>query len=204
MSVRRYILPVFFLVFLVASCGKVELPEEGDSADAPQSSVSADLPHVSVAEAQAAAGGTRVVVTGYVVGYINGTTLSAALFNVPADRENTNVLLADDAGETEIANVMPVQLDKNTAVRAALNLFASPENLHRRISVEGTLESYFGVQGLKNVRAYVWESSAPEPDPGGGNGGDDPPPDPDPGGDPDAPNHAPGMSDAPTYVPNGR
>lgn len=204
MSRYLYTYICILLTFLLSACGKVDLPEGESESGNGQSSISADLPKISVAEAQMQADGSHIVVTGYVVGYIKGSYLNGAVFGVPEEDENTNVLIADVPLETDAYKVFPVKLQKSSDIRAALNLFAHPENLHRRISIEGKVEKYFSVQGMQKVYGFVWESDVPEPDPGGDGGGTDPVPEPDPGGDTDPSNSTPGISDTPTDIPEGR
>ena len=208
MSRYLYTYICILLTFLLSSCGKVDLPEGESESGNGQSSISADLPKFSVAEAQMQADESHIVVTGYVVGYIKlgANTVNGAVFGVPEEGENTNVLIADDAAETDVSKVFPVMLEKSSDIRAALNLFAHHENLHRRISIEGKVEKYFSVKGMKKVYGFVWESDVPAPDPGGDGGGSEPVPDPDPGsgGDSDPSIPTPGISDTPTDIPEGR
>ncbi len=96
--------------------------------------------------------GTTAWVEGYIVGWIDGTNISGATFTTPATG-NTNLLIADSATETDYNNCMPVQLP--SAIRSALGLMDNPGNLGRAISLEGSLEKYFGVPGIKTVTDYV-------------------------------------------------
>ena len=107
-------------------------------------------------------GDTKVWVSGYIVGYINGS-ISKAVFNVD-DTDNivaSNLLMADSADETDVDNCIPVQLPSGT-VRTALNLSDNPNNLGKALSVYGTLETYFNVPGVKSVTDYVLESDDEE------------------------------------------
>lgn len=99
---------------------------------------------ISVADAIANNAGTATV-EGYIVGYaLSGTSYTTD----PAKYKATNVGIADTAGETNPANILPVQL--TTSVRAGINLMENPDNLGKKMQVTGSLEPYFTVPGLKN------------------------------------------------------
>ncbi|MBQ2127272.1 MAG: leucine-rich repeat domain-containing protein [Bacteroidaceae bacterium] len=120
-------------------------------------SVPEEAAEYTVAQALAAyTGGAKpAVVKGYIVGTINGISISdGAIFtgSVPAEAY-VNLLIADNADETDYNNCMPVQLPSG-AVRSALNLVDNPGNYKKLVTLTGSLEKYFGVAGLKNVTAY--------------------------------------------------
>lgn len=102
-------------------------------------------------------------VTGIIVGFVNGSSISKAVFEGASaeDDVNTNVLIAASADETNVDYCIPVQLPKGD-VRDALNLVSHPENLHATIVVGGTREAYFGVNALKNVTYYTIDLAAPD------------------------------------------
>lgn len=95
------------------------------------------------------------VVTGYIVGYVGGTSLGTnganCVFSVSGEIVNTNLLLADDADETDYKKCLVVQLPDN-GVRGAFNLKDSPNNLKKRVVLTATLVKYFGVAGLKSAK----------------------------------------------------
>ena len=106
-------------------------------------------------------------VSGYIVGWIDGKTLAeGARFN-GSSTVATNIIIADNPDETNIANCMPVQLPAGDA-RAALNLMDNPGNYKKQVTLQGSLEKYFGTAGLKSVSAYSIDGSAtPDPQPAG-------------------------------------
>lgn len=106
-------------------------------------------------------------VSGYIVGWIDGKTLAeGARFN-GSSTVATNIIIADSPDETNIANCMPVQLPAGD-VRAALNLMDNPGNYKKQVTLQGSLEKYFGTAGLKSVSAYSIDGSAtPDPQPAG-------------------------------------
>ena len=100
--------------------------------------------------------GTKSWVEGYIVGFVAGTTMSAAQFNIPADRAS-NILVADSPPETNPAKCVPVELKTKTDVRTALNLMDNPGVLGVKVKIKGSLEKYMGVPGLKAASDYVLE-----------------------------------------------
>ena len=104
-------------------------------------------------------------VTGYIVGWVDGMTLSTgANFTVPATSQS-NILIAASAGVTDASQCIPIQLPAGE-VRSALNLQTNTGNLGKQVSLYGSIEKYFGTTGVKTVTDYVLA--------GGGGGGDTP------------------------------
>ena len=104
-------------------------------------------------------------VKGYIVGYINGSTLNAntAIFSAEAPAEAaatragvsaSNFLIADDPTCTDIAAVVPVNLASNSPARTDLNLADHPERLGTQVWLQGNVRKYMGVTGLHNVKNY--------------------------------------------------
>ncbi|HCM21153.1 MAG TPA: hypothetical protein DIC46_10360, partial [Porphyromonadaceae bacterium] len=65
----------------------------------------------------------------------------------------SNLALADSPAETAAANTLPVEL-KSGKIRTALNLVDHPENFKKEVMVEGDLEKYFSLPGIKSLSAY--------------------------------------------------
>lgn len=134
-----------YLYSLKSNGGGGETPGEGDAG-------SKENPY-TVAYAIANNSGTAWV-KGYVVGWVDGMTLSSgATFNGEAT-SNTNLLIADTPDETELSKCMPVQLPSGS-VRNALNLKDNPTLYKKQVFLNGSLERYFGTAGLKSVKEYV-------------------------------------------------
>lgn len=95
------------------------------------------------------------VITGYIVGYVGGTNLGTdganCVFSASGEIVTSNILIADDADETDYTKCLVVQLPDN-GVRGALNLQDCPNNLKKRVVLNATLMKYFGVAGLKNTK----------------------------------------------------
>jgi hypothetical protein len=120
----------------------------GDNGGGSSTSGSSKQNPLSVAQAKNASGNNYV--KGYIVGYVDGMTLaSGATFAVPSNAE-TEILLADSPDETNPDNVFPVQLPTG-AIRDALELSAHPDYLKQEVLLYGSLEKYFGVQGMKST-----------------------------------------------------
>ena len=70
-----------------------------------------------------------------------------------ASASGTNIFIAATADETDYNKCLPVQLPAG-AIRAALNLQANPGNLGMVVTLNGSLEKYFGLPGVKTVTEY--------------------------------------------------
>ena len=106
----------------------------------------------NVAAAAGASGSAWV--TGYIVGWVDGQVLSSGANFNGTSSSASNLLIADNADETNVANCMPVQLPSGN-VRTALNLKDNPGNYKKQVKLYGSLEKYFGVAGLKSVTQYA-------------------------------------------------
>ena len=97
-------------------------------------------------------------VKAYIVGQINGKSISGAEFSAPfsgstnddgsVNSYNTNILIANSADETNSGNCVPVQLP-NGALRTGLNLVQNPDLDGVEVLIYGSLEAYFGAAGVK-------------------------------------------------------
>lgn len=115
--------------------------------------------------------GTTAWVSGYIVGVINYDNKSSFENTLPTTVV-VCIAIAGTPDETDKNNMVAVQLPPGS-VRTALNLVDHPENMGRKVSVEGSLMSYFGIAGVKSTSAYKLQ---------GEGGGDTPtPPAPDGG-----------------------
>ncbi len=102
-----------------------------------------------------------VWVKGYIVGCANGNLNKVAWS--AEDTENlvvSNVLFSDKESATDVNECIPVALptDKDApGVRALANLVDNPANFGKLAKAYGTIEKYFSVAGLKNVKQFVIE-----------------------------------------------
>ncbi|MQR96898.1 endonuclease [Fictibacillus phosphorivorans] len=100
-------------------------------------------------------------VEGYIVGTVKGGSGSSISFTHEGPfTANTNLALADSPSETDKTKILTVQLPASDA-RAALNLVDHPENLGKKVQLTGTLEAYFSVPGLKNVKEFQFVDGTP-------------------------------------------
>ncbi|GAY30402.1 hypothetical protein IMSAGC014_01120 [Bacteroidaceae bacterium] len=193
------ILPIFLLLLalLPSACGKIELPDEENSdtgnnqEEVPTEQTGDTLLPSQVLKCQT---DTFICVSGYIVGYIRGTSLTHAIFGIPNDAPNSNMLLADRPSETSITNCLVVELSKNNdeVPREIINLYDHPRNYKKRIILIGYVTEYFRTIGLKNLYSYEWADSKPTDNE---SDNDTPPPS-------DKP--TPGIDDNPQLIPDGR
>ncbi|MBR6648562.1 MAG: hypothetical protein IKL29_04200, partial [Bacteroidaceae bacterium] len=101
------------------------------------------------------------VVTGYIVGTIDGQVYTEGCNFSGTATAKTNLLLADNAEETDCNNCIPVQLPSG-AVRDALNLVDNSGYYKKQVKLTGSLEKYFGVAGLRSVTKYEIDGVTPE------------------------------------------
>lgn len=111
--------------------------------------------------------GTTGWIEGYIVGWVEGASISeGSHFEVPSTSAS-NVLIADNPDVKDYTKCVPVQLVYGDNVRPSVNLKDNPGNLGKKLTIEGTLTAYFGQPGLKTPTAYKLD--------GAGTGGGDTP-----------------------------
>ncbi|MBQ7878626.1 MAG: choice-of-anchor J domain-containing protein [Bacteroidaceae bacterium] len=101
------------------------------------------------------------IVTGYIVGTINGQVYESGCVFSGSATTNTNILIAATADETDQSKCIPVQLPSG-AVRSGVNLVDNPGHYKKQVTLTGSLEKYFGVAGLKTVTKYSIEGQGSE------------------------------------------
>ena len=140
----------------------------GNSGGGSDTSNSSKENPLSVTQAKTASGNNYV--KGYIVGFINGMSLvTGATFEVPTNAE-TEILLAETPDETNSDNVFPVQLPTGE-IRNALELSAHPNYLKQEVLLYGSVEKYFGVQGMKSTSWAQINGNSYGTDPEGGSSG---------------------------------
>lgn len=103
-------------------------------------------------------------ITGYIVGGVDGKSITDNAVFSAATATNSNILISDNPNAQSVAECIPVQLPAG-AVRDALNLVSNPGNLGKKVKLNGSVEKYFGVAGFKTVTEYEIEgggSSTPD------------------------------------------
>ena len=103
--------------------------------------------------------GAKVWVKAFIVGQINGKSMSDAEFDAPfnipdGSTQGTNVLIADAAATTSTDACMPVLLPSG-AVRNGINLPDNPTMDGKEVLLYGELVEYFKAKGLKNVTCAI-------------------------------------------------
>ncbi len=102
--------------------------------------------------------GSEQTVEGYIVGYV----ISPDNVSDHDFREDHNVALADEAGETDPANMLFVQV--SSEYRSEFGLATNPNNLGKEIVVTGLMEEYHTHYGLKSPSDMRFASENDEPD----------------------------------------
>ncbi len=115
----------------------------------------------TVAQAKTAYTGTPMSawVSGYIVGAVDGKSINDGAVFGASTTTATNILISDNPNATSVSECIPVQLPSG-AVRTALNLVNNPGNLGKLVKLNGSLEAYFGVTGLKTVTEYEIEGGS--------------------------------------------
>ncbi|MDE5982961.1 MAG: hypothetical protein K2G92_07615, partial [Duncaniella sp.] len=103
--------------------------------------------------------GTKAWVTGYIVGWVPEAKIDEAKFEVPATQA-ANVLIAADPACKDYNQCVAIQLVFGTEARTAVNLVDHPDNLGKKVSIEGTLDKYFGVCGVKGSTGYELDGTS--------------------------------------------
>lgn len=136
-------------------------PADGDGTKEAPYSVTYTMNNVYADGAQKAAW-----ITGYIVGGVDGKSITDNAVFSASTATNSNILISDNPSTTSISECIPVQLPAG-AVRDALNLVSNPGNLGKKVKLNGSVEKYFGVAGFKAVTEFEIE--------GGASSGDDTP-----------------------------
>ena len=123
----------------------------------------------NVTAALATGSGTGVYVKAYIVGSVNGASLSSGAIFSATTEVLTNLLIAASADETNVSNCMPVQLPQGD-IRTALNLADNVGNYKKEVVLYGNIENYFGVTGLKTITFAILEGQEIGTNPGGNTG----------------------------------
>lgn len=135
-----------------ADSPNAERPEGGSNND--NSSLSDTLTVMQALQAQSDA---RVLIKGYIVGYVDGTTISKAKFSTPTEKANTNLIIADSWTETDYTRCFPIQLKSGTEEHFVFNLYLNPQLLGQAVVAQGVITTYFKVNGFKHPNFWIDE-----------------------------------------------
>ncbi|QKY70097.1 5'-nucleotidase C-terminal domain-containing protein [Lentibacillus sp. CBA3610] len=100
--------------------------------------------------------GSEQTVKGHIVGYV----ISPGNVSRTDFREDYNVALADEAGETDLDNMLFVQVTDE--YRAEFGLHSNPDNLDEEIIVTGDMVEYHSHNGLKEPSDMRFASEDPD------------------------------------------
>lgn len=108
----------------------------------------------NITSAQKKQDGSTAWVQGYIVGTIENYSdpSGSATFKAPFTAKN-NLLIAASATETDVKNCVVVQLSSGTILYTNLNLPENTTNLGHIISIQGSLEEFYGFPGVKSTTA---------------------------------------------------
>lgn len=110
----------------------------------------------NIEAAQQKQDGSIAWVQGYIVGTIenyedpSGSAKFATLFTA-----KNNLLIAASATEMNVKNCVVVQLSSGTELYTKLNLAENSANLGHVISIQGSLEKFYGFPGVKSTTAAI-------------------------------------------------
>lgn len=93
----------------------------------------------------------------WVKGIIVGSIKNSG--SLAEEAQVSNVALADAAGETDYAKVVPVALPAGD-IRTAVNLVDNPTNLGKELQILGNITAYFGNKGVKYPTDFKLDGSS--------------------------------------------
>ena len=93
-------------------------------------------------------------VEGYIVGSFTANNLGSATFGTD-NASGSNLILAPTAGETDITKCIAVQLPSGD-FRTMLNIKDNPGNIGKHVKLNGSMERYMTIAGLKSMKAAVF------------------------------------------------
>lgn len=149
----------YFGVMGLKSASEYKLDGEGNSStDIPTDGGTKENPYTITQVLTGSLSGSGWA-EGYIVGWVDGMTLSEGAAFTAETSVRTNILVSDKANETDLNNCVPVQLPAGT-IRDVLNLSDNPENFGKKVKLYGSFENYFGVPGIKSVTEYELEGNS--------------------------------------------
>ena len=98
-------------------------------------------------------GSCLIAVKGYIVGCINGTSLSQFQNTGPFLKES-NIVIADSPIVKDISQLTPIKLVNQSSSRKELNLVDHPGHQYRMLYVYGKMETYFKTTGITNIKTH--------------------------------------------------
>ena len=132
-------------------------PDEPANPEVGDGNGTKDAPYNVAAVIELNNSGAKAWVKAYIVGQINGKSVSNVEWEAPfgvadGSTQGTNIVIADAVDEQ--TTIVPVQLPSG-AVRNALSLPDHPELDGKEVLLYGELIKYFGVCGIKNTTCAI-------------------------------------------------
>lgn len=137
-------------IYSLNGVSKGGVPEEGNK---PSDHSTLEKPY-TVSEAVAAGSGNEYV-KGFIVGSVDGKSISEGAHFSTENAVETNIILAASADETDVTKCMAIQLPSGSDIRTKLNLKNNAGNLGKEVTLYGSLENYFGQLGMKSTSFAV-------------------------------------------------
>ena len=137
---------------LIRHPDELHMTGERCETDEPEGSGTFEDPY-NVAHAIAYNTGSNKWVEGYIIGVMETVDDPFAPSFDPPFQTPSNIIIADNPGETNMMNALIVQLLVGE-IRDVLNLANNPENLGKQVKLLGNLEPYFGQPGLRGTSGY--------------------------------------------------
>lgn len=167
-NMKTYILLLYAIgLFTLISCEKLDFTKPSTGSEIMDSTHVAEIvvhaiPADSVLEAFVGNGNKTIHnanVVGYIVGYVNGSSMKSCVFEAGENAKETNIILASTPVETNYERCIPIQLSNSTnacsSVRNALNLFSNPNMLRKKVCLTGDVSEYMGTVGLTGTKNYI-------------------------------------------------
>ena len=155
------------LVFVTMSCEKLEIPTQETPASPEENDNTTPTNVDSISDVEAYSIDNiigreyereeNVFVVGYIVGYLSSNTMKSGVFAV-GDVES-NILMADTPVEKDYRNCIPIQLATSPIrckqTRDSLNLADNPHMLGKKVRLQGNIDTYMGVKGIKEAKMHT-------------------------------------------------
>ena len=147
-----------FVALFSVSCSNVE--PTPTPTPTPTTGAGTESSPYNISEAITNQGASKWV-TGYIVGVVDGEgkdISTESKFDAPYTIK-TNVLLADNADETDFTKCFPVQLPTG-AIRDGLNLVDNATLDGQKVKLYGSLETYYTKPGMKSTSYFEIDGGA--------------------------------------------
>lgn len=159
-KVTGYLVGITGSSYISTMATKIELIKKGEATTEPETPVEPETPIegeiltvAQVLEKYVPGDTISANVKGYIVGVVDGTTIMSNAVFTGVTEKNSNIIIADNADETNVENCISVQLPSGK-IRTALNLKDNPDNYKKEVILTGKIIKYCGAAGLKETSAY--------------------------------------------------